>query len=209
MDHMTRIILAAAALLGGAGVLAQEVPNAPPRAAAEIRALFEAGQYQQVIEAAGPEAEPAIVYAAVLSHQKLGAADQASAMAARLAALPPENGWHFVGLSAGQLSSDQVDEALASAESAIKLAGMLPQAHHQHGLVLAKRQAWREAALAFDREAELDPTEAYAFYYGGLSHYRANRPDLMAVRFERFLKLAPKAPERPEVMQIMRTIRGR
>lgn len=210
MDHMlTKAILAVAALLAGAGVLAQEVPGAPPRPAAEIRELFEAGQYQQVIEAAGPEAEPAIIYAAVLSHQKLGAADQASEMAARLAALPPENGWHFVGLSASQLSSNQIDEALASAESAVTIAGSLPQAHHQRGLVLARRQAWREAALAFDREAELDPMEAYAFYYGGLAHYRANRSDLMAVRFERFLKLAPKAPERPEVMQIMRTIRGR
>jgi tetratricopeptide (TPR) repeat protein len=210
MDRMmTKAILAAAALLAGAGVLAQEVPSAPPRPAAEIRELFEAGQYQQVIEAAGPDAEPAILYAAVLSYQKLGAADQASAMAARLAALPPENGWHFVGLSAGQLSSNQIDEALASAESAVTIAGTLPQAHHQRGLVLARRQAWSEAALAFDREAELGPMEAYAFYYGGLAHYRANRSDLMAVRFERFLKLAPKAPERPEVMQIMRTIRGR
>jgi hypothetical protein len=40
-------------------------------------------------------------------------------------------------------------------------------------------------------------------------HYRANRPDLMASRFETFLKLAPDAPERAEVTQIMRTVRGR
>ena len=205
---MMRVVLAAV-LIAVSGAYAQEAPGAPHGRVAEIRALFEAGQYQQVIEAAGPEAEPAILYAAVLSHQKLGAADAASAMAARLAALPPENGWHFVGLSAGQLSSNQIDEAFASAESAVTIAGTLPQAHHQRGLVLARRQAWSEAAMAFDREAELDPMEAYAFYYGGLAHYRANRSDLMAVRFERFLKLAPKAPERPEVMQIMRTIRGR
>ena len=40
-------------------------------------------------------------------------------------------------------------------------------------------------------------------------HYRANRPDRMAIHFEQFLKLAPEAPERPEVLQIMRTVRGR
>ena len=40
-------------------------------------------------------------------------------------------------------------------------------------------------------------------------HYRANRPDRMASRFEQFLKLAPEAPERPEVLSIMKTIRGR
>jgi hypothetical protein len=49
---------------------------------------------------------------------------------------------------------------------------------------------------------------AYAHYYAGLMHYRAKQPDRMAIRFERFLQLAPDAPERPEVLQIMRTIRG-
>jgi hypothetical protein len=42
-----------------------------------------------------------------------------------------------------------------------------------------------------------------------MMHYRANRHDLMAIRFEQFLKLAPEAPERPEVQSIMRTLRGR
>jgi tetratricopeptide (TPR) repeat protein len=75
--------------------------------------------------------------------------------------------------------------------------------------VLAKRQDWRGAAEAFDRAGALSPGHAYAHYYGGLMHYRANRPDRMAIHFEQFLKLAPDAPERPEVTQIMRTVRGR
>jgi len=65
------------------------------------------------------------------------------------------------------------------------------------------------AAAEFDAAAMLNPTNAYAHYYGGLMHYRANRPDRMAIHFEQFLKLAPDAPERPEVTQIMRTVRGR
>ena len=89
------------------------------------------------------------------------------------------------------------------------MAGDLPEAHYQLGLVLAKRQDWRGAAEAFDRAAELNPANAYAHYYGGLMHYRASRPDRMANHFEQFLKLAPEAPERPEVLQIMRTVRGR
>ena len=75
--------------------------------------------------------------------------------------------------------------------------------------MLAKQQDWNEGAAAFDRAAELNPSMAYAHYYGGLMHYRANRPDRMANHFEQFLKLAPNAPERPEVLQIMRTVRGR
>ena len=85
----------------------------------------------------------------------------------------------------------------------------MAEAHFQLGLALAKSQNWSEAAAEFDKVNELDPANAYAYYYGGLMHYRANRPDRMANRFERFLALAPNAPERPEVTQIMSTIRGR
>ena len=87
--------------------------------------------------------------------------------------------------------------------------GRLPDAHFQLGLVLAKREDWRGAAEAFDRTTQLGPSMAYAHYYGGLMHYRAGRPDRMAIHFEQFLKLAPDAPERPEVLQIMKTVRGR
>ena len=102
-----------------------------------------------------------------------------------------------------------MDAALESARRAAALADRLPEVHYQIGLVLAKHQVWRDAAAAFDRAAELRPALAYAHYYGGLMHYRAGRPDRMAIHFERFLKLAPDARERPEVLQIMRTVRGR
>ena len=79
----------------------------------------------------------------------------------------------------------------------------------RHSVVLAKREDWAGAADAFDRAAELNPSMAYAHYYGGLMAYRAGRPARMANPFERFLQLAPEAPEWPEVMSIMRTVRGR
>lgn len=190
-----------ALLLVPATTLAQDV--------AEVRRMFEAGQYQQVIEAAGAEASPAVTYTAAQSHQKLGATGQARDAYTQLAARPEDDLWHFIGRSGGQLLDDDNDAALASAERAVSMAGDVPEAYYQLGLVFAKRQQWREAAAAFDRAAELGPSHAYAHYYGGLMHYRANRPDRMANHFERFLKLAPEAPERPEVMQIMRTVRGR
>jgi tetratricopeptide (TPR) repeat protein len=175
----------------------------------QVRRQFESGQYQQVIDAAAAEAEPPVVYMAALSHQKAGAVDQAVNVARRLAEAPEDQPWHFVGLSLAQLLEDQTDAALGSARRAVELPGAPVEAHYQLGLVLARRQEWREAAESFDRVIEMDPSNGYAYYYAGLMHYRAGRTDLMAVRFERFLKLAPEAPERPEVMQIMRTIRGR
>ena len=176
---------------------------------AEVRRLFEAGRYQQVIEATGAEAPPAVLYTAAQSHQKLGATDEARATYSQLAARPEDDAWHFIGLSGQQLLDDQAAAALESAQRAVALAGQLPDAHYQLGLVLAKREAWGEAAAAFDRVTELNRGHAYAHYYGGLMHYRASRPDRMANHFEQFLKLAPEAPERPEVLQIMRTVRGR
>ena len=199
-----------ASLIGApAAVAAQQTAGSSTPAASQARELLEAGQYQQVVDSAGPDAEPAVVFAAVLSQEKLGNAEEAKALSRRLAERPDDDAWHFVGLSMSELLADQTDPALDAARRAVEIAPMLADAHHQLGLVLAKRQEWKEAAAAFDRVTMTDPEYAYGYYYGGLSHYRANRPDLMAVRFERFLKLAPKAPERPEVMQIMRTIRGR
>jgi tetratricopeptide (TPR) repeat protein len=174
-----------------------------------VRRLFEAGRYEQVVQAVGADADPALMMAAATSHQKLGAMEQANEIYRRLAARPAADPWHFIGQSASELLEGQPDMAIASAERAVELGGDMADAHYQRGLVLAFRQRWAEAAAAFDRVAELDPMRAYPYYYGGLMHYRASRPDLMAVRFERFLKLAPEAPERPEVLQIMRTIRGR
>jgi tetratricopeptide (TPR) repeat protein len=177
--------------------------------AAQVRKLFEAGQYQQAIDTAEGGESASALYTAAQSHQKLGESEQARATYDRLAARPEDDAWHFIGLSGQQLLNDSNDEALASAQQAVSVAGDLAEAHYQLGLVLAKRQDWRGAADAFGKAAQLNPGHAYAQYYGGLMEYRAGRPDRMANHFEQFLKLAPDAPERPEVLQIMRTVRGR
>jgi tetratricopeptide (TPR) repeat protein len=185
------------------------LPTAVMAQDAEVRRLFEAGQYQQAIQTADAGASPAALYTAAQSHSKLGASEEARATYARLADLPEDNPWHFIGLSGQQLLDDQTDAALESAQQAVQMAGGVAETHYQVGLVLAKRQDWRGAADAFDRAADLNPANAYAHYYGGLMEYRAGRPDRMANHFEQFLKLAPEAPERPEVLQIMKTVRGR
>lgn len=176
---------------------------------AEVRRLYEAGQYQQVVESAGAAAAPDVVYTAAQSHQKLGATEQARERYGELAARPADDPWHFIGVSGQRLLDDQADAAIEAARQAVTAGGGLAEAHYQLGLALARQEDWRGAAEAFDRAAELNPGLAYAHYYGGLMHYRAGRPDRMANHFEQFLKLAPEAPERPEVLQIMRTVRGR
>jgi tetratricopeptide (TPR) repeat protein len=175
----------------------------------QVQKLFEAGQYQRVVDSAQPDGDPAVLYTAAQSHQKLGETDRALETYGSLASRDEGDAWHFIGLSGQQLLGDDVNAAVESARRAVEIAPNMAEAHYQLGLVLAKREEWAPAAAEFDKVTELSPTNAYAYYYGGLMHYRANRPDQMAIHFERFLKLAPEAPERPEVMSIMKTVRGR
>jgi tetratricopeptide (TPR) repeat protein len=177
--------------------------------AAQVRRMFDAGQYQQVVEAAATGDEPVAIYTAAQSQQRLGATAEASETYGRLAARPEDDAWHFVGVSGQQLVGGDVDGALASARQATAINGGLAEAHYQVGLVLARQQDWRAAAESFDRASELNPGFAYSHYYAGLMHSRSGRPDRMAIHFEQFLTIAPEAPERPEVLQIMRTVRGR
>ena len=177
--------------------------------ASQVQKLFEAGEYQRVVDAAQPDGDPAVLYTAAQSHQKLGENDQALQTYGALASRDEGDVWHFIGLSVQQLMQDDTEGAVASARQAVAMNGGMAEAHYQLGLVLAKRQEWQAAATEFDRVTEINPSNAYAHYYGGLMHYRASRPDRMANHFEQFLKLAPDAPERPEVTQIMKTVRGR
>ena len=198
---MRKFVLVLSAVLLPVGALAQSP------AELQARQLFEAGRYPDVIALAGPMAEPAVVYMAGRSQQRTGAASEAAAVYQRLADGPDTDPWHFIGMSARQLIDGALDPALASAQQAVTIADALATAHFQLGMVQAARQAWPEAAGAFDRAVERDPRMAYAHYFGALMYSRASQPAQMAVRLEQFLRLAPEAPERPEVVQLMRTTR--
>jgi tetratricopeptide (TPR) repeat protein len=162
-----------------------------------------------VIDMAAAAASLDTVYLAAQSHQKQGSNAEAVALYARLAARPESDAWHFIGLSGRQLLEGQLAPSVASARQAVTIAPQDAASHYQLGLALARQEAWAEAAAAFDAAAERQRNLAYAHYSGGLMHYRANRPDRMAIHFDQFLKLAPDSPDRPEVVSIMRTIRRR
>ena len=197
----TRLVTALASLLIPSAVMAQDP--------VQIQKLFESGKYQQVVESTTADSPPEVLYTTAQSQQRLGANDQAAQTFVRLAERPEADPWHFIGLSGRQLLEGNADAAVGSARQAVAMAPDLPSSHFQLGLVLARQQTWAEAAAEFDAASERQPSNAYAHYYGGMMHYRANRIDRMAVHFDQFLKLAPEAPERPEVLSIMRTLKSR
>ncbi len=194
-----RIALALLVALCAAGirVTAQEGP----------RKLFEAGDYQAVIEQTAADRSPGAQYLRGQADLRINQPDAAKEAFGRLASA--DAAWQAVGQSAIALTDNNKDAALTAARSAVSQNAELPEARYQLGLVLDARGDNPGAAAAFAKAAELSPQMAYAHYYAGLNFNKAKRVDQMAVYFEAFLKLAPNAPERAAVESIMRTVRGR
>ena len=119
--------------------------------ASQVQKLFEAGEYQRVVEAAQPDADPVVIYTAAQSHQKLGENDQALQTYGALAARDEGDVWHFVGLSAQQLMQDDTDGALASARQAVAMNGGMAETHYQLGLVLRNGRQRRRSSIASPR----------------------------------------------------------
>jgi tetratricopeptide (TPR) repeat protein len=175
--------------------------------------MFEAGQYEQVVQVVGSDreqghADPADTYLAAQSFVKLGQPDKAKSELARLRDVKTD-AWALVSESSIALIDGDIDRSLQAADQAAAVAPDAFFPRYQRGLVKAERQDWPGAAEAFERASEIDPAFAYAHYYAGLAYSKINRIDRTATHFEAFLKLAPKAPERPAVESIMRTLRGR
>jgi len=178
-----------------AGLTAQE----------DVRKLFEAGKYPEVIARIPASAPPDAQYVKGLAHLKLNQADAAKEAFGRL----DGGAWKSVGQSAIAMADGDQDAALAAAKSAVSENPGLAEAQYQLGSVLEARNERPAAADAFVKATEANPQMAYAHYHAGMNFYEARRVDRMAVYFENFLKLAPNAPERPAVESIMRTVRGR
>jgi tetratricopeptide (TPR) repeat protein len=205
MDLSMSIVLALALTLG------QDPPGG--QTLMQARQLYDAGKYQEAIAAIdkGPiDANKArLQYLAAQSYDKLKDTAGARRRYQGLADSGGDAAWKPIGKSALLLMDQKLADALTSADDAVRLGASVPEAHYQRGIVLMTRKDYPNAAGAFAKATQLDPTFASAFYYAGLANYRANRIDLMTNNFEKFVKLAPNAPERPEVESILRTLRGR
>lgn len=178
---------------------------------ADLRKLFDAGQYQQLLKAAAAaevtdEQRPRVTYLVGQGHQRLSQNDEARQAYQELASRDESDAWHYVGVSAIAMLSSNAGNALEAANEAVSRNESLPEAHYLRGLALSARQDVAGAAASFDQATDLDPSWAYAHYYAGLAYSRAKRADLMATHFQTFLKLAPQAPESREVKSIMQTL---
>jgi tetratricopeptide (TPR) repeat protein len=181
-------------------------PGASAQALADVRKMFDAGQYQQAIDAAAASQDPRLIFLVAQSHQQLRHADEARRVYGQLAGRPDGDPWQAIGKSAVAMLASNAAGALQEADQAVARGGSIAEAHYQRGFALSAGQNVGEAATAFQKAAELDPNWAHAHYNAGIAFSKAKRPDLTATHFQTFLRLAPQAPERGEVQSILRTI---
>lgn len=190
------------------------VQSAGAQTLSDLRKLYDAGRFQQVITAAADakvpdDQQPRITYLVAQSHHKLSHPDEERRTYEQLASRGESDPWRDVGRSALALLASDPGAAVEAANEAVARVDSLAEAHFQRGLALNARQDMAGAAAAFDKATQLDPTWAYAHYYAGIAYSKAKRVDLTASHFDTFLKLAPQAPERGEVQAIMRTLSAR
>jgi tetratricopeptide (TPR) repeat protein len=206
---MTRLIAMMAAALTFAAV-----HSASAQSLMDLRKLYDAGQYQQVIAAAAAnpgsgEEQPRILFLTGQSQQKLSHRDEARQAYEQLAARPESDPWHDIGGSAVAMLASNGGAAVDAANQAVAQGESLPEAHLQRGLALGLKQDMSGAAAAFERATQLDPSWADAHYYAGIAYSKIKRIDQTALHFDTFLRLAPQSPQRPEVQSIMRTLSGK
>jgi tetratricopeptide (TPR) repeat protein len=192
------------------GGLVAAAQSASAQSLADIRKLYDAGQYQQAIAAGSPARDdPRAIYLVAQSHQKLRHQDEARQEYGQLAGRREGDPWRDIGRSAVALLGSDAAAAVDAANQAVMRGDSLPEAHYQRGLALSVRQDMANAAAAFEKATELDPSWAEAHYYAGLAYSKIKRFDLTASHFDAFLKLAPQSPSRPEVQSIMKTLGGK
>lgn len=112
-----------------------------------------------------------------------------------------------VGLARCYMERDRLGEAQAALDEALRIKADNPDAYFYRGMLEARRKDYASSARSMDKVIELDPKNAYAYYYAGLAYNQIKRPDLVVQRLQTFLKLAPDAPEASKVQSLLRSIR--
>jgi tetratricopeptide (TPR) repeat protein len=173
--------------------------------------LYESGRDDEVVNRtaiAGASATPSDIWFAAQSQLRLGRRTEALDDFSRLAASDSDPGAQVAArLATARLTNDAAALDRLRGDAATFLDNVFVQ--YELGLSDAAQNDFAGAARAFDRCTEIEPMFAYAYYQSALAYDHLNRGDLMANRFDRFVRLAPNAPERPQVDAILRTLAGR
>ena len=143
--------------------------------------------------------DPRLVFLAAQSQQKLRRPDDARHAYERLAARPAADPWSAIGRSAIALLAGDAAGGVQQADQAVAGGPSIAEAHLQRGLALSAAQNMGDAAAAFQKASDLDPTCRRALLRRDRLLEGSNAPTSPRRTSRRSLKLAPQAPERGEV----------
>jgi tetratricopeptide (TPR) repeat protein len=203
---VTILMLAACASSRGRADIA--TPASLPRSST-IQALYESGDDREVLNRVKNSVPASITSAdrwfAAQSQLRLGLRNDALNDLAALTQTDVDPAVQVAAqLAIGRLTNDEATLGRARAEASAYPENLFVQ--YELGLSYAVRNDFASAARIFDVCIATAPAFAYAYYQSALAYQHLDRPDLMANRFDRFLRLAPNAPERPEVESVLRSI---
>lgn len=203
---LTMLIVAACASTKGRTDIARPA-NVPP--SSTIQALFESGEDREIVDRVKNSVRAGVTGAdrwfAAQSQLRLGLRNDAID---DLTALTQTDADPAVQVAA-QLAIARLTNDEGTLSQARAAAGAYPESlfvQYELGLSYAVRTDFASAARIFDGCITTAPAFAYAYYQSALAYQHLDRPDIMANRFDRFVRLAPNAPERPEVESVLRTI---
>jgi tetratricopeptide (TPR) repeat protein len=203
---LTILMLAACASSQGRTNVA--TPASLPRSST-IQALYESGDDREVLNRVKNSVSASVTSAdrwfAAQSQLRLGLRNDALNDLTVLTQTDADPAVQVAAqLAIGRLTNDEATLGRARAE-----AGAYPEnlfVQYELGLSYAVRSDFASAARIFDVCIATAPAFAYAYYQSALAYQHLDRPDIMANRFDRFVRLAPNAPERPEVESVLRSI---
>jgi tetratricopeptide (TPR) repeat protein len=211
---MHRLLMVLVAVLftacaSGRGTTPLSSPTGSP--AGSIQSLYEAGRDADVIgqvTSAGASAAGGDMWFAAQSKLRVGQRAEALQDLMVLSDAAGDPGVQIAArLALARLNNDSAALEQARADAAASGNNVITQ--YELGLSYVAGSDFAAAAQAFDRCIDIAPAFAYAYYQAALAYERTGRPDLMANRFDRFVRLAPNAPERPQVDSVLRTVGGR
>lgn len=202
---VTIVIAAACASSQGRSEIARPASVPPP---STIQALYESGEDREIVNRVKSGVPGTVSGAdrwfAAQSQLRLGLRNDAINDLTALTRDADPAVQVAAQLAIGRLTNDEA--TLGQARAA---AGTYPESlfvQYELGLSYAVRDDFASAARVFDACITTAPGFAYAYYQSALAYQHLDRPDIMANRFDRFVRLAPNAPERPEVESVLRTI---
>jgi tetratricopeptide (TPR) repeat protein len=137
-----------------------------------------------------------------------GVYDEAISHAKQAIAIDAKDGWAYYSLARSLRSLNRDDEAIAAAKHALRVTdGKHAIMHSVLGAAYFGSGHWPQAASAYRKAAEMEPTDAGAAYNVAAALYNEKSYRESLPWWEEVLRRDPKYPERTHVLETIQEIR--